>query len=230
MTAARRGGERDVAERVRALSGFDGWSFDPAALVRAVNALASPGEDAVAVLRSIARDEHGREGALLAARALYVAPRGETPPALEIGRPEPGPPARPGDFPLFPLHVEGDLPLLLVAGYVMGGEWSPGPYLDWCERAGEPRAGRLVPRADPLAAADAVVASPAWERLGAIPEHAAMVRMQALRALGDAYGVVRPALDDGRGERWARHRRALAGAPVEWDAAGERYVRAEAPP
>lgn len=199
----------------------NGYTFDPAALARAVNALVAL--DHAAALRQL-RDEEASgtpaERILLTARVAFDPPPGGGPlPRLDLGAPdiEPGP--ADAGFDRFPMALAGDLPFLLVGGYILGGEVAASPYLAWCQANATLRAP-LRPVADPLAAVDQLLASDAWRGLGAPASHGTMLRAQALRAVGDADLVEGELLAAARDD-WDHLRRDLPA--LAWDPQAGRY-------
>lgn len=164
-----------------------GLVYDPHTVIEPVNRLAELGKaEALRVLRSAADSLAPVEGPLLVARAAFV-PRDDdgSPPGLRLGRADVDEERASREFPLFPIAFERDIPFLLVAGYQLGGETDPAPYLDWCEAHADLR-GPLHPDPDPLAAAEALCASAAWAAAGLPASHADMLRGQAQRLAAHA--------------------------------------------
>ena len=176
---------------LRALPGFDGHRFNPVALVRTVNHLHRTGFAlALDLLRAYCAEAEqsptiaNPDNVLLVARLLFVPKEQATPPELALGRPDLVLPADPAAFPWFPLHLVRDLPLLLVGGYIVGGESLPPlPYIEWFAQQGLLRASALHPAANPVLLVDDFLRSPLWLRLTADESHAAMLRQQGIRAL-----------------------------------------------
>jgi hypothetical protein len=113
-------------DQVPALQGYE---FRPQPLIAAVNALHPLGKDkALAVLSEYLRvsspfDSQAREGMFLVLRALFEVPADPGyMPVMMVGGPSPAAPKDPKVFPRFPLYLEGDVPLLLVSGYSLGGK------------------------------------------------------------------------------------------------------------
>jgi hypothetical protein len=158
------------------LSGYD---FNPRCTIAAVNALHPLGKTAgVAVLNEYFRVSFNSrwgedEGLILVMRALF-----EVPP-LAAGHPQSQPassddpfvvvhpgffrppmlgaadwyPHDPGKFPLFPLVMVDDIPLLPVGGYtLLGHAESPDEHLRYLEQSATWRNGPLKPSSDPLGA------------------------------------------------------------------------------
>jgi hypothetical protein len=175
----------------KALPGFDGFRFDPVALIKAANFFHGLGfAESLRALHLTGQigAEPGAidpENILLIARVLYVPVDAEEAfPRLDLGLPDLEEPQDPDLFPLFPLHLVNDLPLLLTGGYLVGGEGQPpSVYLDWCAGQARLRPAPLHPDNKPLAAVEAFLESEAWQRLSPDGFHAGMLRLQALRTL-----------------------------------------------
>jgi hypothetical protein len=175
---------------VTGLSGFDGFQFNPVNLVRAVNFFHGLGfKYSLELLQKLAELGAGSrfnpENILLVARALYLPERSQDPlPDLVLGKPDIDEPEDSSVWPIFPLYLVHDLPLLLVGGYLVGGE---GPtsrgYLDWCAKHGCLRSHPLRPGDNPLAAVDRFLSSQIWQEHGGSSYHNGMLRIQALRGL-----------------------------------------------
>jgi hypothetical protein len=105
--------------------------YHPRRVIDAVNALVPLGkEDALAALNSqLARqgpDAGAEEGLFLVLRVLFVVPvdPGHQPP-MRLGGTAPPPPSEPARLPHFPLVLIDDVPLLMIAGYALGGDTEP---------------------------------------------------------------------------------------------------------
>lgn len=105
-------------------------SYLPTTVIEAVNALQPLGKDraldAIEAYLARADQESDRHGLFLVMRVLFEVPAepGHHPP-LRLGGSVPPPPADPTSLPLFPIALIGDIPLMLVSGYVLGGEPEP---------------------------------------------------------------------------------------------------------
>jgi hypothetical protein len=99
--------------------------YDPTAVIDAVNALVPLGKDAA--LETIARFLERRagnelhQGLFLVLRVLFDAPATGHPP-MRIGGSHPEAPAAADALPRFPVVLVDDVPLMLVSGYMLGGE------------------------------------------------------------------------------------------------------------
>ncbi len=187
----------DPIASVRALPGFNGQTFNPVTLIKAVNELYRQGsQKAVDILLrycSLADQDAAAyypENALLVARLVFIPAKADALPELLLGRPDWEPPPSAGIAPLFPLYLYKDLPLLLVGGYSRGGEGLPASdYIRACANACTLRLAPLQPTDRPLADVDAFLNSPTWKALGGDDSHAAMLRLQTLRAISSAHSV-----------------------------------------
>lgn len=176
----------DSDQLLNAVVGFDGFRFEPDNLVRAVNFFHGRGkQQSLATLRSSGNNPAKHEQVFLIARLLYEpAESDRTLPHLDLGQPD-----LPGaddnrQFPVFPLHLVEDLPLLLVGGYLVGGEsLPPSVYLDWCANYGRLRNKPLSPGDNPLASLDKFLFSATWQKVDPGDFHTGMLRHQILRCL-----------------------------------------------
>lgn len=104
-------------------------SYLPGAVIDAVNALQPLGKDraldAIEAYLARADQESDRHGLFLVMRVLFAVPQAGHHPPLRLGGSVPPPPADPTSLPLFPIALIGDIPLMLVSGYVLGGEPEP---------------------------------------------------------------------------------------------------------
>ena len=183
----------------------EGYNFDPAALIRAVNGLHPLGkEKVIAAIRayiSLAYKETTRpqyhvdeQRVFLILRLLFVNANGDpNMPWMAIGATSPD--VRPGntDWPLFPLVMTDDIPLCLSGGYSLAGQAQPATsHVDYCEQNCVLRKQPLNPLKSPLLSADTIIQSKPWNRLfpagrdGAETEF--LLRTQALRAVAGITG------------------------------------------
>jgi hypothetical protein len=185
---------------------INGWeTFDPAKLIRAVNALQSLDKQTalkvLAAYGTLANKDWARQWrydledgrAILVARLLFVRTDGNPMmPWLGYGVPDPLVYEGDRDWPLFPLAVENDVPFLLVAGYGIAGRMERfSDEVDYFQTHCQIRAAPLKPGISPLQAAERIFESARWRRLfvNAIPAEAqeyasrSRLRCQALRAV-----------------------------------------------
>lgn len=105
--------------------------YRPQAVIEAVNALLPLGKDgALAAIDSylVKQDlqREPQEGLFLVLRVLFDVPAkpGYQPP-MRLGGSAPPPPPTPQMLPHYPLVLVDDRPLLLISGYVLGGQAEP---------------------------------------------------------------------------------------------------------
>jgi hypothetical protein len=218
---------------------IDGATFNPVALIRAVNGLQSLGKErAVAVLRTYdkvatananRREKYGldEQRIFLILRLLFVPEDAASgvPPML-IGEADPPPPQGDHTWPLFPLVVVDQIPFLPVSGYgfLMGGlPQSPLDHVVYCAQRCRLRDEPLVPETSPIKAVESLLASEQWERF--VPPDRAewfegMLRRQALRALAPLYTVPE---GDSMAE-WRRFVKEIAELEPCWDPAKQQFV------
>lgn len=187
----------DPIASVQALPGFNGQTFNPVALIQAVNELYRQGfRKAVEILLHYCTlsdqdaTTYNSDNALLVARVLFIPAKAGALPDLFLGRPDWNSPPNASVAPLFPLYLYKDLPLLLVSGYSRGGEGLPASdYIRACATACTLRLAALQPTDTPLTDVDSFLHSSIWRALGGDESHAAMVRLQALRAISNVHSV-----------------------------------------
>jgi hypothetical protein len=204
------------------IGGFNGFRFNPTAVLRAHNRFqGQPRERSQQQLLTLAEDPRYSDNTLIVARVLYVSNASQRYPVLQHGRPDIEPPSLEA-FPIFPLHITRDTPFLLIGGYILGGEPPPvREYLLWCARECHVRPAQLTPEDDPLATVDSLLQSDEWKRVTLQPAHVAMLRLQALRAVrrvyplsaADEQALIASASDHG----WGEHRRAFAALGAHWN-------------
>jgi hypothetical protein len=146
------------------------WRYNPRKLIRAVNLLQPLGKvKALAVIDEYLRvtsDWHddGREGLFLVLRTLFDVP--DDPghmPVMGVGAPSPSEPKDQKLLPRFPIAIEGDIPLLLVEGYMLAG--SPEQvesHVAYFRQNGRVRAKPLVPTDNPFKELEKFAKSPRW--------------------------------------------------------------------
>lgn len=98
--------------------------YDPARVVRAVNALQPLGKDHA--LDQVAFWLRGHAsarntGLFWVLRVLFDLPAGTAFPPVRIGQPNLSPPTDPAAVPRFPILIVRDTPFLVVSGYDLGG-------------------------------------------------------------------------------------------------------------
>lgn len=223
------------------------WSFDPVLLIRAVNAVRSLGAEAVPALKAyadLARKlpfEESRKYSLDEYRLFPIVQLHSRAPApFKLGA---ALVAAPGadTWPLFPLVLEQDVPFSVVPGYDLGGK--PEDVVGRLGSAFALRAAPLAPAVDPVAAVEALTASPRWAALAAaaepwtpeqmtrgMKELKRLVRRQAVEALAPVY---RPSEDDASGSccgdpseaDWRRVVEEVRALGLRWDPARQDFVR-----
>jgi hypothetical protein len=233
--------EDTALEILRALPGFNGLKFNPLPLVKVVNALVRAGpEQSCPILDTYSREPQERtaiqgENALLVARALFVVDAAARLPRVELGRPDVDEPADGVRFPRWPLHLEDDLPLLLVGGYLIGGEGRPvSEQLEWYKTHAAIRLRPLTPPPHPLRVADQFLQSERWKQLATQDWHEGMIRLQAWRAVS---GIVPLRREDEqlmlsgdraqRLDRWQQAIDSVTSSHVGWDANADEYRSAK---
>jgi hypothetical protein len=217
-----------------------GSRFNPRLLIRAVNLLQPLGkEKALDVIAEYLRvtpgfQDDGREGMFLVLRALFDVP--ESPgymPRMLVGAPQPSEPADHKLLPRFPLTIEQGVPLLLVEGYILGGQPEPPSNHLKKFREGDEfklRTGLLVPPDQPFKALEDFTRSPQW-RFNEDSETASRtlinLRNQLLRLIDTVYrlepdqsGDLLP-WDDKAAEKVLKEASQLK---IRWSAEANKYV------
>ncbi len=137
----------------------NGWSYNPRSVIRAVNALQPLGkEKALAAVAEYLRiapssiDAHGVEGMFLVLRTLFEIPEpsGHMPVML-VGSPSPMRPGNQTKIPRFPIHIQDDIPFLVVSGYsLFGHAEAPESHLNYFREHGVIRRQLIVPPPEPV--------------------------------------------------------------------------------
>jgi hypothetical protein len=155
-TAPKESPRMTLDDTLQRAAGSDFDAYRPRLLVDAVNALVPLGKDgALAAIEAFldARDldAEPHHGLFLVLRVLFEVDA-EAHPPLRLGSSLPPPPDRPAALPRFPIVLVDDLPLLLVAGYDLGGDSEPvTAHIAYYRRHGALRAGPLAPAPTPAA-------------------------------------------------------------------------------
>jgi hypothetical protein len=223
----------------------DGASFNPLPLIRAVNALQPLGKElaltAVAEYLRIASPFEGRgyEGAFLVLRTLFDVPaEAGGPPPMLVGGPSPAEPEDATLVPRYPLLLAGDIPFLLVRGYMLGGEAQPPEqHLAIYREQGTIRTAPLRPADDPLAALEeALQPLAAWSTAACgepcvpgpsfLANQALLLLDDVLRKEPDVYGE-RFASSGAVEPRWRALREELGPLGIRWNADTECYSFAD---
>jgi hypothetical protein len=254
---------------IDALDGFGGIVFNPQRAIEAVNYLYTLGyEKSIQVLRLYCElidrieNEHiygsffksDRRNIVkkitttlynifLVARLLFIRKgRQLILPEIHIGQPEPVLREMPESlqiFPMFPIHLYRDIPLVIVTGYMcFGFPQHPLTYIEWCAGECEMRSAPLMPHNNPLACVDEFLESGCLTKLSfnlVNPQYyCKMLRSQALRAVSAAYpldkrkdgeSLLLSFTEEEANEKWSRHRQAFAELNISWNPATNQYER-----
>ena len=211
---------RPLLEALFALPSYNaGPKYNPRPVIRAVNLLQPLGkEKALAAIDeflrvSFAYRDEGREGVFLLLRTLFDVPDRPTDfpykvasipgymPSMMVGASLPVEPNDKKLLPRFPITIEGDIPFLLVEGYLLFGSAEPAEsHVAYFRKFGKLRAAPLAPTARPLAALEAFEKSPRWYfnqkgELGSnfLDREPLLLRKQVLNLLDTVY---RPDADE----------------------------------
>jgi hypothetical protein len=177
-----------ISSWMNGLSGFSGLSFNPQPLIQIVNHLLDLGfVDSLEILFSLV-DEMTfslQENVLLIARTLYLSTdENVSLPVLDLGLPDIEPPQNIAYFPKYPLLIYKDLPLLLVGGYIAGGEaLPPSVYLEWCADHGRLQPKPLQPPSNPLSVTEGFYQSEPGREWLTGGGRRGMINLQVLRAV-----------------------------------------------
>ncbi len=227
--------ELDFINRARS------WPFtdpDGVALIRAVNALRSLGKErALAVLEKyveLTRDAgyfHDPDVVFWIIRVLFEPIR------LDERIPEPGVAvslvgrnsAEAMRWSLIPMALSADIPFMVGHQIGMGGvPEHPSSHIRWARLHGVIRDDALVPTANPLAAAEAILGS---QRFQALDDFARSLATMSIRsqALAMVEGLLPPTgqRDNVRDDQWKSLLKAAAERGIHWDAKSEQFVTRE---
>lgn len=230
---------RRLLRLVDTAPGLSGHAYDPAPVIRIVNALQPLGkEQALAVVDEYLRVAprfmcDARQGLFLVLRVLFEVPPdpGHMPP-MHVGAPSPPAPDDPALIPRFPLVLEGDIPLLLVSGYTLAGHAQPvEQHVGHFRERGTLRTRPLRPTARPLETLGWLQRSGRWPYgAGDGDRGKTMLANQLLRLVDRVYRLetdwygYRFANGEDTDRRWRSHVEKLAARDIHWDPDRGHYV------
>jgi hypothetical protein len=184
---------RELLELIDRAPDFEGNYYDPLPVIQITNALQPLGKKkALTALREYLRvapdyNDAPRHGIFLVLRVLFEIP--EPPgymPAMIVGGPSPPAPKDPRVLPRFPIAMLQDVPILLIQGYeLQGQEESVYVHVEYFERHGVLRRGKLRPTDQPLMLYAAMKRAPWWPDYG---DESRMIN-QIIRLVGPTYGL-----------------------------------------
>jgi hypothetical protein len=239
--------ERDLRVLLDALgqvpSYNSAWEYNPRKVIRAVNLLQPLGkEKALAAIDEFLRvtsgwHDQGRDGVFLVLRTLFDVP--DDPgymPRMGVGAPSPEEPKDQKLLPRFPIALEGDIPLLVVEGYMLGGAPEhPRSHVDYFRIKGRVRAKPLAPSDQPFKELEKFAKSPRWIYDGSDRFHdekrgRQFLGEQLLRLMDTVYRVEQG--DFGELLRFddneeARGKKVVEGAlnlKIRWDSKTQKYT------
>jgi hypothetical protein len=189
----------DVLNVVDDCSIWDGFTFDPGSYIRAVNLLRT--HEKTSLLDGLRKYCEVNSGSsqwpsdstkvFLLLRILFI-PRdaGQQLPPIRIGMPLDTEMPSAQSFPLYPLALIADVPLLIVSGYMTGGTMEqPSSHIEFCARHCHLRPQALRPPDNPLPLAKTLVESAQWYRSERTPQDRSMLEAQLLRLVRSVYAL-----------------------------------------
>ncbi len=233
--------ESQVFDLIGSCSEWDGYIFDPATHIRAVNILRHETKaEVIAQLRNYINSPYDggmglRTGVFFLLRLLFEPANANiTFPRIPAGKPVDSGEAYQPTFPLYPLALVQDVPLLISAGLIVGGmPGSPEGHIKFCEENCQLRATVLRPPDNPLSLAEQLIESPHWYRRtneDTIETDLAVFRAQLLRLVRSVYPV--PDVDDPDffasltdKTTWQKHVAAFQQLNPVWNAEQNAYQR-----
>lgn len=192
----------DVKEILQNCSPWEGYTFDPGTYIRAVNVLyREEQEQVIAGLRDYVDSAvkkmdlvEGFTRVFFLLRLLFEPiESGVLFPPVRMGRmiDIENPPYE--FFPLYPLVLINDVPLLIVPGFILSGlPEEPMGQVDFCEHYCRLRRRPLHPPDNPLPLADSLLASEGWYRKE-VEHDRGILRAQLLRLVRSVYTI--PGID-----------------------------------
>jgi len=225
--------EKTAIDAISRCSKWDGYTFDPLTHLQAVNLLQPLGkEQALASLRAFWQKAEASSNWLddstrlvLLLRLLFVPKSANLQfPTIRTGSPVVYPSLPEKDFPLFPLALVENVPLLISPGFNLGGlPQTPLSQIEFCERNCVIRPAPLSPPDNPLPLAETLL-----KNRPASPELPAMLQAQLLRLVRSVYPV---AGEDDFGfysslqnpEIWQKHLEAFSALKARWNSTLNNY-------
>lgn len=190
---------------VHSCSAWDGYTFDPYTYIHAVNTLRK--ENNMHVIRYLRdyciRDTGNSEWlenstkVFFLLRILFVPKDQDVQfPTIHIGKPLDVEPSSTQVFPLYPLVLVQDVPLLTIPGFFLGGlPEDPQIHIDFCEAYCSLRPTPLRPPDNPLTLAESLMESKQWYRKAEeFDDDQAILQAQLLRLVRTVYTV--PGIDE----------------------------------
>jgi len=219
---------------------WGGWKFNPAKLIECVNALQVHGKErALAAIEETLRVGVGSGAIFLVLRALFELPDKSVPsPVIRIGIPHPPEPDDPNSFPMYPVVLIDDIPLLLVAGYAgTGMPQSVLEHIAYFRQHGTIREKPLRPPDNPAGAIRALDKSDPFTRFRKQQpksiECRSLILSQCLRMIDTVYPVEADPLgmivnaNDLPEEQWESSLTAIDNLHIVWDPRKSRYAFAD---
>ena len=176
-----------------------GQSFEPLALIQAVNHFHDLGADEslrrlriyndLAVRREFKLNwgyDLDEQRIFFILRLLFVRKDGDPRmPKIALGARIPNVNVDDQDWPLFPLVEHGNIPFVLTFGYVLAGTPTPPlSHIEYCEKHCQLREAPLAPSMSPIEAVEDIYSSQEWQKL---------------------FADVEPSYLGGRGSTWQRY-------------------------
>ena len=173
---------------------WDGYKFDPLTYISAVNSLYDKDKDdiisALKQYNSLDRRQMAPDSTKIffLLRLLFVPADSKIMfPNIGFGKPldENNPPTK--DYPLYPLVVVQDVPLLIVSGFFLAGvPENPIKHIEFCNVNCNLRSEPLCPPDNPLSLAEILMSSVRWYRKE-LEHDKGMLRAQLLRLIRKVY-------------------------------------------
>ncbi len=228
--------QKKVFELISRCSKWDGYTFDPGSYIRAVNILHQESKSEVIeqfrdYVNSLEMSGIG-DNVFFLLRLLFEPENGRTFPSVPMGKPVDSGEANLANFPLYPLALVQDVPLLISSGYILGGKpGSPLGHIAFCEVNCQLRAKDLRPPENPLGLADELINSLIWYQKTEGyegEEKLATLRAQLLRLIRGAYQVQEVDDPDFYGTLknktvWEKHLEAFQKLKASWDSTNNSY-------
>lgn len=214
-----------------ALPSYNGYEFNPQAVIKAVNFLYNLGyEKSIQILQLYSNSlDLTRELELFAViRILFVFKPVEESLLFEFTG-DPNFKISEWPFPLIPFHIHRGIPFLLVKGGFLFGEYTSLAHIEAQLHLFELRNAPLIPDNDPLASVDELLKSKEMqERIISDPGKTSMLRLQALNAVANIYPISEQDKDEllssaTHEESWQKHKEAFTALHVIWNIAKNEY-------